>query len=384
MPTQTLELIHLDSLDDLRAASPQWDDLWLRSSTTNPCAQAELVAQWVGRFADESSFHALILASRGRWVAALPMIGIRIRGLLPAAGLPRNAWTRAGDLLIDPEIEAARIAEQLLAGLHQLPWGLAWFDEVPLDAPHWRSFVNELRRLGIRVSLRERFRVGIIPVTEPWEEYWRGVSKNLRYNLSRAARRLTKQGDMVLDTDSGRDAVLLESKLRQAFAIEDSGWKGQHGSSVLRRGMYDFLRAQAEYLSAQGKLRLFFLRLSDTPIASCYGAMAKGVFHYFKTGYDPSYAKFSPGQLLLYYLLQHLRISGDCHAVDTIGELTDATAQWRPTTYRVGQVVFPLRKLVGRAVTYVHQRWWPRIRCWLDHGVATAKATPARPARRQE
>jgi hypothetical protein len=289
------------------------------------------------------------------------MVAIRVRGVLPAAGLPRNAWTGSGDLLLDPAIDPRLTIKSLVEAMRRLPWQLAWFDEVPLDAPYWRCFAEELRGLGIRTSVRERYQVGLIPLTEAWECYWASIPKKFRQNVSQACKRLAKLGDVSLDMECGERADVLEAKLREGIDIEDASWKGEHGSSIVRRGMVDYFHLLATHLAAFRCLRLIFLRVAGKPVAFCFGAVSKGVFYYYKIGYDPAFAKYSPGQLLLYYLLQQLRTSGQCYAMDTIGEVTDATSRWQPHIYRVGQVVFAPRGAMGRTVTDVHQRWWPRI-----------------------
>ncbi len=58
-------IIHLNSIDDLRSAAPAWDDLWWRSDVALPTARAELLAQWLERFAPHRDFHAFAVEEDG-------------------------------------------------------------------------------------------------------------------------------------------------------------------------------------------------------------------------------------------------------------------------------------------------------------------------------
>ena len=69
-----LRTIYLTSVEQLRAAAADWDDLWWRSETALPTARAETLAQWVEQFRPHAKFHVLIVADGPRWVAALPLV----------------------------------------------------------------------------------------------------------------------------------------------------------------------------------------------------------------------------------------------------------------------------------------------------------------------
>ena len=130
--------------------------------------------------------------------------------------------------------------------------------------------------------------------------------------------------------------------------IEHLGWKGRAGSSVLSiPGMSDFFIRQAQQLAAWGQLELAFLQCGDRPIAFCYGQSAKGVFHSAKIGYDPDYARYSPGQFLRYLLLKRFYAEPDRKALDFLGPVTESHSHWRPETYTVARFAVALQP-VGR------------------------------------
>jgi len=101
---------------------------------------------------------------------------------------------------------------------------------------------------------------------------------------------------------------------------------------------------------------LAFLQCGQTNVAFSYGVLGKGVFHSFKIGYDPAFARFSPGHLLQYHLLQALHFDPRVAAVDYVGELTAYHASWRPDVYPFARLAFARRgSLLGGAALWGFQ-----------------------------
>ncbi|MHC4177343.1 MAG: GNAT family N-acetyltransferase, partial [Planctomycetota bacterium] len=310
-------LVHIASVDQLRAAAPAWDDLWQRSQSTLPTLRAGPVAQWLGQFAPRADFHALAVEDQGQWVAALPLVGRRIARLIDAGALPLNEWSSNGDLLLDTTAETDAALDVLVAATAQLPWQLSWLEEVAIDAPRWKAFAAALARARVAAHFQEQLQMGRIEIDHDWEAYRRGWSRKHRQQMARHARRLAGRGDVQLKVLSQLSPEEVEGWVRRGFEVEDRSWKGAVGTSVLRTpGMFTFFTRQAEQLARWGQLELVFLECGGHAVAFSYGLAAKGVYHSLKVGYDPEYARYSPGQLLRYYLYRSLYADPRRRAID--------------------------------------------------------------------
>ena len=126
----------LTSLAELRAAAPDWDDLWRRSDCTSPLARAEMVAHWLEHFAPQARFCAAVVEEDGRWLAALPLVEGRGRGILRAGVLPCNEWPSGATLLWDVSGTACEVGCAMTAALDRLPWHL-----VLLEVGHARAAI---------------------------------------------------------------------------------------------------------------------------------------------------------------------------------------------------------------------------------------------------
>ena len=358
-----LRAIHLTSIEQLRASASAWDDLWWRSDVALPTTRAELIAQWIERFCPKSVFHAIAVEADGRWIAALPLVGRRVGWVLPAGDLPSNEWSPCGELLLDASTDTDAALDLLLAATDCLPWQMLWLNDTIPDSPRWRAMLHACNRAGLLSAHHHRYRVGRVEIGRDWGAYLRHLRKGHRQNMHRVARRLDAEGRVQLETCSEFSPAQVESRLRAAFEIEDQGWKGAAGTSVLGSpGMFPFFVRQAEQLADWGQLEFASLRLGHQIIAFVYGYRAKGVFFAHKIGYDPRFAAFSPGQLLFFRLLERLHNEGSVHALDFMGPLTESLARWQPTTYDVGRIAVALRHPLGLTAMYAYKHWWPTIR----------------------
>jgi CelD/BcsL family acetyltransferase involved in cellulose biosynthesis len=352
-------VLHITSLAELRAAASAWDDLWRRSDATLPTARAETVALFVEHFAPRGRFHALVIEERGRWMAALPLVGGRVARVLGAGKLPSNEWPGGGDLLWDLAAGDPRdVGRALVEAIRSLPWPLVWLEGMPPERTSWQTLIACLAEAGVPTDLRLRWRSGRLAIGHDWEAFRRSWSRAHRQRMASRLRRLAEQGPVEFQLLGQLPPEEVEPWLRRGFEVEDRGWKGAAGTSVLRTpGIFDFFVRQARCLAAWGQLELAMLLCGDRPIAFCCGASAKGVFHSCKIGYDPAYAELSPGLLLQYHLLERLHADGPQTTVDYLGPLTEYHQHWRPDAYTVGRLAVAPGRPLGR-MALAGYRWW--------------------------
>ncbi|HKD38246.1 MAG TPA: GNAT family N-acetyltransferase, partial [Pirellulales bacterium] len=291
---------------------------------------------------------------------------------LPISRLPRNDWSWAGDLLLDPSIDATGLAT-FAKEVARTGRPLIWLDAVPFEADRWRRFATAAVDAGLSVNTRESFRVGRIEIDRDWSAYERSWTKNHRRHMRRVERNAESIGGATLVVHRSINPGQVEPLVRRGFEIEMSGWKGRAGSSALSSpAVFELYVEQARLIAAIGQLQITFLVLGDRPIAFEYGWNAKGVYHSFKVGYDESFARLSPGQLLRLQLLRQFFADPAQRAVDFVGPLTDATAKWSTSAYPVGRLLlsgsrlgrlfiraYRLRRRQSHAVVHNSERTTP-------------------------
>ena len=164
----------------------------------------------------------------------------------------------------------------------------------------WRPSLEAADAQGRLLHIRTVQRSPSLRVSGNWEDFERDrLSRNRRQNFRRARRKLEGQGELSYQVQDG--SADLDRGLADGFEVEAAGWKGARGSAIRsNQRTQRFYTDVARWAADQGLLRLSFLRLDRRVVAFDYGLEHDGVYYLLKTGFDPRYSDFSPGNLLRY------------------------------------------------------------------------------------
>lgn len=347
----------LTSPAELRTCRLEWDDLWRRSAAL-PLAQSAAVEAWLTAFAPHGAFRTVVVRQGSQWTAALPLYGTVWKRVLPVGDLPGNHWSGAGELLLD-QGAGDETLDALVEGLARLPWPMLRLGGLDAGALHWRRLIEALRRRGLDAVQRPRFEAARVTVPDDWEAYFAARSRNHRRYVRKHERLLAEAGGAQLMLLESFEQVSVETALAEALAVEDSGWKGAEGTSILRSPRAAaFFAAQAHALAGAGQLRVALLKhgANGAAMACAYGFEAGGRFGLSKIGYDERFAELAPGQMLIYELLRELSRRRPGTVVDFLGPLNEGLARWSTHTYTVGRLAIAQRGLVGRALWGAYRR----------------------------
>ncbi|HEY1786489.1 MAG TPA: GNAT family N-acetyltransferase [Pirellulales bacterium] len=362
----------LESVARLRDTAPAWDELWQRSTSANPSARAEPLAQWIEHFAPRAPLAAVVVRSGSRLVATLPLLG---RGPRPlrVGTMPGNCWSSSGTLLVDATVEQQPALDCLVRGLRALGWPLLRLDAVLSANLAWQNFGLALQRADVAALIRPRCRVDQIDVRGDWSTYRAGRSYNHRRQIRRMTTRVGDDAKLLVFDRLPSDE--LEGWLRRGFALEDQGWKGRAGTSVLKNpSLFKFYLRQARHFAATGELRLVFLEYCDRTIAFEYGWQGKGNYFPLKVAYDETAGHLSPGQLLRALLLERFFADPEMRQVDFLGPSSRATRDFSTGDYPVVRWLVALQPL-GAGLLKAYELLSPLVRK-LRRG-ASADETPA-------
>ncbi|NLY00362.1 MAG: GNAT family N-acetyltransferase [Rhodopirellula sp.] len=344
-----IEATVLDSVDQIRQRAETWDRLWQRSEVTLPTARADLVRLWTGCFAPKALFRGICIEEGGELRAVLPLVGRRVRGVVPAGDLTWNCWSASGELLLDPLSDNNEIATCMVAAARRLPWPVLWLETAPYETPRWICILSAFATSGCPADCHHRYDIGQVEIRESFEDYLNARPKQFLRTLRKDHRRLERTGALTLKVYSPPEPGELSDLLATAFEMERQGWKGRAGGAVVNHpGVFEFYLEQARRLADWKQCLLAFLLHQGRPIAFDFGWTAKGVYHSFKVGYDEQYRQWSPGHVLRMLLIEHFHREPGWRLIDFQGPLTDALAAWSTRTYKIGRVAVGLKPLRGR------------------------------------
>jgi CelD/BcsL family acetyltransferase involved in cellulose biosynthesis len=358
-------LLTISSAEELLRHAAPWDDLWRRSAVALPTLRAETLAIWLRRFAPQAAFRALVVEDSGQFVAALPLWRRRLKGVLRVAALTSLPWSPSGDLLLDESCDVAAALDLLIANAGGLPEPLLWLEGVNCETARWQAWIGAAERAGWPVDIHPICDVAVADAPQGWEAYAAGLSSDFQRNLRRRARQLEELGTFRLRSWAELGMADVASALRRACEVEDQGWKGAEGTSILRTpGMFDFFLRQAECLRRWDQWALHFLELNDRPIAFELGYLGKGTYFAHKVSYAPEHRKLAPGHVLRWHLLPRLFAPDLFRRMDFFGRLTEAAERWLTGRYTVSRLVACPRRLTSRVLMAAYAKLWPQVRRW--------------------
>jgi CelD/BcsL family acetyltransferase involved in cellulose biosynthesis len=229
----------------------------------------------------------------------------RLAGVLPIARRnkllesPANYHTPGFGLLAEDPAAAAELASEL-------------FDDDPThvsltsldpDGGSIETFRRAAEDAGYRVVIRPFIRSLYLDVRGDWRGYERELSRNLLRDLRKSARSLEREGKVSVSIVRGGED--LDDRMREAFVVEASGWKGAAGTAIQSDPRTQrFYTAIGRWAADRGTLRLYTLRVDRRPLAMCFALQEHGVCQLLKAGYDPAFGAYSPGKLLMHAMFR--------------------------------------------------------------------------------
>lgn len=141
-------------------------------------------------------------------------------------------------------------------------------------------------------------RRAIMQTTRDTDDYYtRTLRSKKRKELRRLRNRLEDVGQVELV--QGCDAAGIDRWIDDFLALESAGWKGGQGSALDDSGnTRQFFEDIVRNAYKRGQVALTSLLFESSPIAMLITFIAGGQGYAFKTCFDESFAKFSPGMLL--------------------------------------------------------------------------------------
>jgi hypothetical protein len=201
-----------------------------------------------------------------------------------------------------------------------------------------------------------------VRIEDDFEHYWQARSRNLRKNIGRYFRRAEKEGFEVRLTVLA-DVADMALGVAGYGDLESTGWKGEQGTAIHagnRQGR--FYTQVMENFAHTGGGRIYNLHFNEQLVASRLTLVQNGMLVILKTTYDEQFAKYAPGRLLLYRILQTLFAEHDVRVVEFYTRASGDQLQWAtdrrmihhvnlyrsPVMVRMVAMARALRRLSGR------------------------------------
>lgn len=295
-----------------------------------------------------------VLRRQGRVLAVLPTVaqsgtlGREISAL-------SNFYTAVYAPAIADDAEAADLLP-LTRALRDSSAGARAYRFAPMD-PASREFNTLKKALGLAgLSTHSYFAFGnwYEPVREPWAEYLKQRSGQVRSAIKRSAKKFAAEGGRL---EIVHDGPALEAGLAAYQAVYARSWK-------VPEPYAGFVPGLIRLCARRGWLRLGLAWLGDKPVAAQLWIVAHGRADIYKLAYDEAHKGLAPGTLLTALLMEHVIDVDGVKEIDYLIGDDPYKADWMSQRReRLGLVAYDpltLRGLIGMIRQVVGAKWRQR------------------------
>jgi CelD/BcsL family acetyltransferase involved in cellulose biosynthesis len=300
----------LDSEEGFGALRSEWDALLERARGVSPFVSWDWQQGWWMCYGRGRRLR-LYLARRGdRLVGVLPLYRHRVGvGLGLRCEQARFVGT-GGDTspdhlgaLLDPEDEESVARHLVDAALGEPGWDVLWLSDVREGSTLATVLVAAARQRGLPTEAGPATPIGFVPLADGWEALLRRLGpkrrRSIGYERRRAARALGARFFV------WQDPATLDQAFDRLATLHRLRWEGRGEHSFSSPEYLAFHREVMRRFLRRGWLRLFGLDVGGKSIAMLYCFRFRDEVYYFQGGFDPAYARFSPGFVLLGHALEH-------------------------------------------------------------------------------
>jgi GNAT acetyltransferase-like protein len=222
-------------------------------------------------------------------------------------------------------------------------------DLKPLDplSPFYLLFKRSLERLGLLTQTYFCFGNWYMKVAErKYAEYFESLPKVLRKNIPYETRRLSRNYRFRLDIQTS--GIDLEPAINHYEKIYNNSWRDSESHP-------EFIRRWAKAAGDRGWLRLGFLYLNEEAVAAQMWFVHGRKAAIFKICYEENFSKFSIGNILTAYLIQHVIDEDEVDEIDYLSGDDSYKSNWMShRRERWGLMVFNTHSLKGVAQAIKH------------------------------
>jgi len=289
-----IELRELASLPEIVSIEPEWRELWIRDPRATPFQSPDWLLPWSQYLWGGGQIRTLALYRDDTLAGLAPFFRW---GLGPfCLSFLGSGITDYLDVLAEPDF-AEEVARRIFDWLATQSRDCDWIDlqELRPDSPlisvaggHWRK--------------ESCAACPVLEISATLEQFLAGLDSQFRTSVRRAENRLSRCASLRIVEAGPADVLPLMQVL---FQLHAARWEERDNPGMLSTAaLQAFHREAALRFERAGVLRLYGLMAEERCIAVQYNLAAKGKVYAYLSGFDPEWARYSPGAVLLKHSIE--------------------------------------------------------------------------------
>ena len=200
-------------------------------------------------------------------------------------------------------------------------------------------------------KIRDSNKAYFLPLKSKWEEQHKMLKRNIKSDIKKRINRLNREGELKYFVISENDD--LRRYLPIMFEQHKKRWMEKEGkkSKFYEDGYKKFFHNIAQIGLEKGVLNLTCLKLNETVIAFHFGFCYNKVFYYYIPTFNSEFKVFSPGKVLIYYMLRD-QTQRNIKEFDFLFGKEVYKSGWTEEYRKIFSVYAARDTLCGRAIFY--------------------------------
>ncbi len=297
--------------NDFFALESEWEDLLKRCDIENIFLTWEWLSTYLRTIDTQQTLWVLVVRDQnnGHLMAVAPLL-LKRRQVAPALILKELSFigSEVGsdhlDFIVDKQHHTTIINElsRFIALQEEKPWDL-----IHLEGSRQQAIAHQvLQTLGHRVYHYPVI-CPYLRLPAQWRDYLQSLGKKRRYKIKAYRRKLEESFPEQVSYHCVDTLTELEACLPDLFALHQQAQQAQGRSGAFAEEARQLFHTEiCRQFLAKGWLRLYFLKVNNKPIAMVYSFFYHGVVSFYTTGFDLQWSAHSPGQQIIYYVLEQL------------------------------------------------------------------------------
>jgi dTDP-4-amino-4,6-dideoxygalactose transaminase/CelD/BcsL family acetyltransferase involved in cellulose biosynthesis len=347
-----MEIEILDSPNGINELTAEWDNLLYKSGVIPVYLTSSWVSNWLRYLGKKHKTFIFTVWAGGNPVSIFPLATKKsffLKKLEFIGGDEGDYLDFAFDINHKEEC-----TEAFLSFLKEKKkdWDVCDLKDFSEESQHYEIFDGFIKRYEWKTTLLNTWKCPYLKIDGDWDGFLKRHGRKFQYNIKRERKQLEGLGKVVfkkVETQEG-----LKRYLPEIFEVHKRRWNGFYISSKFSQpeGQKFYSGIAKDYL-AKEMLRLDLLLLNEKVIAFSYSFQWSGRYFYYTPGYDPDYAKYSPGTILLMHILEDAFKSGIKEFDFSKGELR-YKSHWTTGERQNRRIIFASPTLKGKITYHIY------------------------------
>jgi hypothetical protein len=311
----------IQTLEDMTALKARWQSLLNQSSQNYVFMTWEWAFTWWKHFGQQRDLFILVVEDRGEIIGILPLMlfvrrlrhGVKRRYLHFIGFRFEQRWNDWMDVIAVQKREVLQAALTYLEAYQDL-WDFLDLWDIPEESDTAEALSDLSALYGFALRKKTVHVCPYVSTVSSWDSYYRASSfKTITGDIKRKTRRLQAKGHLEVEWAANTNLV---SNLESLFDLHQRRQAARNQASMFSQEVYRNFYQDLVRVFPRDQIDCSIVKLDGKVIAVHFGFRYNHKFYWCTPSFDLEYGAFSPGKILLRYIMEKCFTDSSIHEFD--------------------------------------------------------------------